>query len=231
MAMKRDRQTNWSMDEESTLVDFCVNNYSFLYGGLGPTVTKQGRHTKWEELREEISAVGPGRTIDQLKKKWTDLKSAAKKNEIKRRHFAAGTGGGPAPQEPTDVEMKILSVIPEEMVTGVAGGVDVFEDSCKPHAVKKYRPSEPSGSTFTANSSTHHDISISEEEVNGKEDSNTESRPTPPKRNDIAHQMLEEQKKQNEFLAMINFNLAELVSLKRTEVQILSEKHLNKTFF
>ncbi|WAQ95417.1 hypothetical protein MAR_028107 [Mya arenaria] len=127
--------------------------------------------------------------------------------------------------------MKIPSVIPEEMVTGVAGGVDVFEDSCKPHAVKKYRPSEPSGSTFTANSSTHHDISISEEEVNGKEDSNTESRPTPPKRNDIAHQMLEEQKKQNEFLAMINFNLAELVSLKRTEVQILSEKHLNKTFF
>ncbi|WAR28967.1 hypothetical protein MAR_002535 [Mya arenaria] len=180
MAMKRDRQTNWSMDEESTLVDFC---------------------------------------------------SAAKKNEIKRRHFAAGTGGGPAPQEPTDVEMKILSVIPEEMVTGVAGGVDVFEDSCKPPAVKKYRPSEPSGSTFTANSSTHHDISITEVEANGKEDSNTESRPTPPKRNDIAHQMLEEQKKQNEFLAMINFNLAELVSLKRTEVQILSEKHLNKTFF
>ncbi|XP_052790932.1 uncharacterized protein LOC128224881 [Mya arenaria] len=127
--------------------------------------------------------------------------------------------------------MKILSVIPEEMVTGVAGGVDVFEDSCKPPAVKKYRPSEPSGSTFTANCSTHHDISISEAEANGKEDSNTESRPTPSKRNDIAHQMLEEQKKQNEFLAMINFNLAELVSLKRTEVQILSEKHLNKTFF
>ncbi|WAR13878.1 hypothetical protein MAR_003983 [Mya arenaria] len=145
-------------------------------------------------------------------------KSAAKKNEIKRRHFAAGTGGGPAPQEPTDVEMKILSVIPEKMVTGVAGEVDVFEDSCKPPAVKKYRPSLQ-------------DISISEAEANGKEDSNTESRPTPSKRNDIAHQMLEEQKKQNEFLAMINFNLAELVSLKRTEVQILSEKPLNKTFF
>ncbi|WAR28524.1 hypothetical protein MAR_014228 [Mya arenaria] len=76
-----------------------------------------------------------------------------------------------------------------------------------------------------------HFISISEAEANGgKEDSNTESRPTPSKRSDIAQQMLEDQKK-NEFLAMIYFNLAELVSLKRKEVQILSEKHLNKTFF
>ncbi|WAR28525.1 hypothetical protein MAR_014229 [Mya arenaria] len=80
MAMKRDRQTNWSMAEESNLVDFCVNKYSFLYGGLGPDVTKQGRHTKWEELLEELSA------------------SAAKKKEMKRRHFAAGTGGGLRPK-------------------------------------------------------------------------------------------------------------------------------------
>ncbi|XP_078309333.1 uncharacterized protein LOC111131238 [Crassostrea virginica] len=65
------------------------------------------------------------REVEDVKKRWKDAKTAVKKKESKRKSGLQKTGGGP----PVDVtfrpwELDVLSLIPEETISGLEGAID-----------------------------------------------------------------------------------------------------------
>ncbi|CAG2192788.1 unnamed protein product [Mytilus edulis] len=64
------------------------------------------------------------RSVTQVKKKWLDLQSDARKKESKRRRDSSMTGGGPAPPEIDSNELKIISVTSDAAISGLESGYD-----------------------------------------------------------------------------------------------------------
>ena len=77
--------------------------------------------------REVSSHSGRDRTCEELKKKWSDLKSTAKKDLSKYRRETKRTGGGPPPPPPDQIYEKIVQIIGEEAIEGMNGGIDTGE--------------------------------------------------------------------------------------------------------
>ncbi|XP_064606890.1 uncharacterized protein LOC135471548 isoform X3 [Liolophura sinensis] len=50
------------------------------------------------------------RTVEEIKKKWSDLSSQVKRKEARRRADARKTGGGAPMEEPSDTELKMTVV-------------------------------------------------------------------------------------------------------------------------
>ncbi|XP_064596719.1 uncharacterized protein LOC135463390 [Liolophura sinensis] len=50
------------------------------------------------------------RTVEEIKKKWSDLSSQVKRKEARRRADARKTGGGAPMEEPSDMELKMTVV-------------------------------------------------------------------------------------------------------------------------
>ncbi|KAM9418616.1 uncharacterized protein ACWYII_022141 [Salvelinus alpinus] len=64
------------------------------------------------------------RVSDAVKKKWSDIKSAAKKNGAERSRELKKTGGGVSTIHVDQLEEKVLSMIGEMVVEGLRSGID-----------------------------------------------------------------------------------------------------------
>ncbi|XP_060576334.1 uncharacterized protein LOC132733690 [Ruditapes philippinarum] len=96
--VKRARKLNWSQ----AVVDELRNSYlefrSVIDGRLGVTLTNYQKEQTWRSIQERINAQSKEtRTLDEIKKKLSDMKTAIKKKERERRQLSTKTGGGPAP--------------------------------------------------------------------------------------------------------------------------------------
>lgn len=63
-----------------------------------------------------------------MKKRWKDAKMSVKKKEATRKNIVKRTGGGPPPDigfKPW--ELDVLSLIPEETISGIEGAVDTAQ--------------------------------------------------------------------------------------------------------
>ncbi|XP_067653983.1 uncharacterized protein [Haliotis asinina] len=60
----------------------------------------------------------------QIRKKWNDYKSQVKKKAIDVRRQSCKTGGGPAPVGLSDLEDKVVSMIPQCQIEGINGGLE-----------------------------------------------------------------------------------------------------------
>jgi len=74
----------------------------------------------------QVSGVsGVPREVEEVKKKWSCLKSEAKVTAAKARQSQQQTGGGPkAEDDVSSQKQRIISIIGEVCVEGVKGGVD-----------------------------------------------------------------------------------------------------------
>jgi len=89
-------------------------------------VTAAARDRCWKELAREVSAVsGIERTAEEVKKKWIHVKSETKKSVAAARKSFRQTGGGEMVEGVTASQQRIIDVIGEVCMDGVAGGVDL----------------------------------------------------------------------------------------------------------
>ena len=97
--------------------------FEVLQSKLTNAVTSQRKNKIWDDITKEINATGAAnRTTHEVKEKWKNLTSSAKKkfSEIRRQEHR--TGGGPPPKEVSPAEEKIIKLFEETpLFTGLAG--------------------------------------------------------------------------------------------------------------
>jgi len=78
------------------LVEMLANNYNFLTGSINNSKTKAVIDMKWAEIANSINSLGGGPPLEteQVRKKWFDTKSLAKKAIAEYKKECGKTGDG-----------------------------------------------------------------------------------------------------------------------------------------
>ncbi|XP_033121468.1 myb-related transcription factor, partner of profilin-like [Anneissia japonica] len=122
---KSKRNTHFSANEITAIVGGVSRRKSIINGSLcGSTVTcSQKKKRAWEEVADEVWAVGGSvRTVEEIKKKWSNIKVESKKQGALHRHESNKTGGAPAALD--DECQKILATIGDAAIYGIKGGLE-----------------------------------------------------------------------------------------------------------
>jgi len=97
-----------------------------LNGKLSGAVTSAAKVRCWEQLAADVSAVsGMTRTAEEVKRKWTCMKSHAKTSAATQKRSISKTGGGEMEPPLPLTEQRVIDVIGPVCVDGIAGGIDV----------------------------------------------------------------------------------------------------------
>ncbi|XP_074660508.1 nuclear apoptosis-inducing factor 1-like [Tubulanus polymorphus] len=99
-SIARKRSFNYTTDETNLLVKLVNDNNAILSGAFSNTITAKRKREIWEEICSKVNAIGVARrTVDEIKKKWKNIKGEAKKKFVKQNNLISKTGGGPPPSE------------------------------------------------------------------------------------------------------------------------------------
>lgn len=121
------RKPNFSEEEVQQLLTSVANHKSQVFGRFAgtPGVGGSTRAEAWAQIQREVqSHTAIVRTTDELKKKWCDLKNKAKQETARHRREQSRTGGGPPPAPLSETSKEVMSMLGEESVDGVPGGID-----------------------------------------------------------------------------------------------------------
>ncbi|XP_060602704.1 uncharacterized protein LOC132755801 [Ruditapes philippinarum] len=131
--MEKGKKVNWSADERDMLISKC-EDATVATGKFSSSLTAADKVRFWVDVTESVNSVsGCSRTLEQVKKKWIDLKSQTKKKTIQYIAETRKTGGGPAPILDLEAwESKILQTIPTCSVEGIKNGADTFLENNDP---------------------------------------------------------------------------------------------------
>jgi PDZ domain-containing secreted protein len=130
---KKTRRPNYTDAEQLALANAVKDNEHILFGKFSNTVTKTSKKQAWLEVRDAVNAVGDNaRTVDEVSTKYKNMKTGTKKIESSNRRESNKTGAGTAMNKTLSTSQRIvLSTIPETAVSGIPGGIDLHDPSCK----------------------------------------------------------------------------------------------------
>ncbi|XP_062566935.1 nuclear apoptosis-inducing factor 1-like [Saccostrea cucullata] len=120
-----ERKANWSEVAIETLVDLVTDSerWAVIRGKFSPALTIHTKQKVWIDITERVNASSTCiRAVKDVKKKWQDIQSHTKKKEANRKAELRKTGGGPPPPELKNWEKKIVSILSEDVISGVDGG-------------------------------------------------------------------------------------------------------------
>lgn len=126
-APKKQRKANFSTEENEVIVDEVEKNQGILFSKLTNSVTNSRKKKLWDSICAKVNALSKGvcRSTQDVKKRWQDMQSAAKKKEVKRKHEIKKTGGGiNESEEINSIDDRILGVLGPVAVDGIPGGID-----------------------------------------------------------------------------------------------------------
>jgi hypothetical protein len=119
---KRKRGHNWSEAQLNELTQQYLGNKDFLDGKFSTKVTNSMKIAKWAAIADDVSALGPERTVDQCKKKMADMKSQSKAKAARINNGIRLTGGGsPVAEKLTPLEEQFVAKIPQVSYKGIPG--------------------------------------------------------------------------------------------------------------
>ncbi|KAL8589320.1 hypothetical protein ACOMHN_052323 [Nucella lapillus] len=108
---KRAKKPHFSDQEMEVLIEEVALDAKLLFSSFQNGITNAKKKFAWLRITTRVNAVGAnGRTPEQIKKRWKDVKQAV----IKRKQQLAETGGGPPPP-PLPFEDAVLAVIGDNM--------------------------------------------------------------------------------------------------------------------
>lgn len=104
--------------ENVVLIEEIEQEKTLLTSHFQNGITLKKKEMMWKKIADKVNAVGGhGRTVEQLKKRWKDMKAAV----LERQRKSTGTGGGgPLPEVP--YEDIIRKIIGEN--TNLVNGID-----------------------------------------------------------------------------------------------------------
>ena len=109
---KKSRKPNFTASEISVLTEKYEGNMEILQSKFTNSVTNAKKNLVWEDIASAVNAVGVAlRTTQEIKDKWKNIQSTAKKEFSGFRKEQKKTGGGPAPPNPSEATLKIIEMI------------------------------------------------------------------------------------------------------------------------
>ena len=125
--MLKKKSANFTKTEIDMMVMAIESRRGVLFGKLGVGLSAEMKKKAWEEVAAKVNEVGVGemRTEKAVRKKWTDMSSLTKKKESARRREMKVTGGGECDVKMSDTELKVVDLLTEEAVGGVAGSMGI----------------------------------------------------------------------------------------------------------
>ncbi|KAJ1138483.1 hypothetical protein NDU88_004866 [Pleurodeles waltl] len=140
----RKRKLKFSEQELEVRTEEVVRNHNKLFGKNSLQLPESEKRKLWSDIQPKICAVGVAqRYIEEIRKRWYDLRSRAKDRVASRLKEARSTAGGPPTQTPsTQMEDMVESILLPEAVSGVTdidtsgtpskgkGSNDVFPHMC-----------------------------------------------------------------------------------------------------
>lgn len=90
------RRPAFSKAEEAILKDSYIEYREVIDGALSNRVTKKDKDMAWEKVKENVNASGAGvvRSVEEVKKKFKNMKQRLKEKMAIERKSVSQTGGG-----------------------------------------------------------------------------------------------------------------------------------------
>ncbi|XP_068712823.1 t-SNARE domain-containing protein 1-like [Montipora foliosa] len=121
----RKRKPNFSVNEIFVITENVKNHLAVIQSKLTNNITNPKNNEIWQEITDAVNAVGTaGRTVAEVKDKWKNLHSTAKKEFATFRRETKKTGGGPGLKPPSASSEKIIEVFKD---TPAFRGLNGFE--------------------------------------------------------------------------------------------------------
>jgi molecular chaperone DnaK (HSP70) len=122
-AKRKQRKQNFSVSEIAVLTEKVEENISIIQSKFTNAVTNKRKNLIWDVITASVNSVGvDNRTVQEVKDKWKNLQSTAKKVFSGFRKQTKKTGGGPAPKPPSAATTKIIDMFKETpSFTGLQG--------------------------------------------------------------------------------------------------------------
>ncbi|XP_069077367.1 myb-related transcription factor, partner of profilin-like [Pleurodeles waltl] len=123
----RKRKLKFSEKELEVLTEECSQHHDKLFGKAALSVPDTEKKKIWLQIQDRINAIGVSHcTLDEIKKRWYDLRSRTKERVAQRLREMRGTGGGPSTvPPPTAMEEMVEHTLEPEAVSGM-GELDSF---------------------------------------------------------------------------------------------------------
>ena len=101
-AKGRKRKPNFSLYEIGVITENVKKHLETIQSKLTKNITNKKKQEIWEEITRAVNAVGTAnRTVSEVKDKWKNLHSTAKKEFPEFKIESRKTGGGPPPKPPS----------------------------------------------------------------------------------------------------------------------------------
>ncbi|XP_076086463.1 uncharacterized protein LOC143057109 [Mytilus galloprovincialis] len=125
----RKRKPRFSQKEVDVLIEKVRCQSDTLFSRFSDTLTNKKKKSAWMEVQNSVNATSMVyRNVDEIKKKWDDVKRNTKKRAASVRRDRNLTGGGESCVEPlSSVEEAVVSLIGEEKIYGISEGLDCFQ--------------------------------------------------------------------------------------------------------
>ncbi|XP_078506551.1 uncharacterized protein LOC144766645 [Lissotriton helveticus] len=152
---KKSRKKRFSPQENRILITEVVKHHQRLF--VTSTVSLATKNGIWQSIVDKVNAVGVlKRSIQEVKRRWNDIKRKTQQKLANNRKAAMQTGGGsPAPQE--EMEEMVSTVISRETVAGVGGPDTAQHDRTQQHQEgKPMPPAEQSKPLISDDEEDHH---------------------------------------------------------------------------
>ncbi|XP_053565563.1 uncharacterized protein LOC128655970 isoform X2 [Bombina bombina] len=122
----KSKNPHFSHQQNVVLIDMIIDSYDYLFGCRVKQTNFSRRKQIWQRISDAVSAQGPGKKdVDQLKKRYNDIKRFAKAKLAREKNSARATGGGPAyVADLNDYEQKLVQRLGPEIITGITDDCD-----------------------------------------------------------------------------------------------------------
>lgn len=111
-ADKKKRSSNWDSAEMTMLQQLVNDNITVLRSKLTNSITISKKNGIWKDISSKINALGlHSRSDKEVKTKWQNLQTKAKKEYAESMKYRAQTGGGPAPKALTSETENIVEMM------------------------------------------------------------------------------------------------------------------------
>lgn len=118
-ASGKTKKRNFTDCEVEVLIDEVAQRRVVLFGGHSTGITNAKKACEWQRVTDAVNAVASqGRTMPEIKKKWSDIKVGAKRRIAAHRQSVRATGGGRGEPQLSQQDEKICGIICEILVSG-----------------------------------------------------------------------------------------------------------------
>lgn len=108
---ERKRKPNFSVDEISVITESVQRNLETIQSKFTNTVTNKRKNEIWKQITKDVNALGyANREVREVKDKWKNLHSTAKKEFSEFKRETKKTGGGPPPKKPSQSSEQIIEI-------------------------------------------------------------------------------------------------------------------------